>query len=1228
MHHGDELAKRISNPNNRPDIICLQETWFNSSNSFNLKNYEGLYKNRPSGVRGGCAIYIDQNIPFKEHPTNTNLEIQVIEIQIKREKIVIINFYNPCQKIDKNILLQIIKRYTCRIIMCGDFNGHNILWGSKTTDQNGRIIEEIINESGLVILNDGMGTRLDPHTGKLSCLDLTLVSPQLAGRCAWQVTQNTLGSDHFIIESYFGNKQKRQSQKNGNTWILSRANWALFKGKAEELITHELEEANIQNFYDKLIEQIQNIADDCIPKRKNKHCQSKSVPWWNNKCEKAIQERNKVSNKLCKKITKETLAEFRLKKAIAQKTLREEKREYWKDFCNKINRFTPLSQVWKQIRKINSMNTTITERIPPLLEENTNQWAFSDRSKANLLAKKISSISSDENLPPSFTIRKERIKEETNTRLQQQEACILDEPFNMNELTNAIAQSKNTTPGQDGIWMVIISHLPPSAARVLLSLYNAIWLTQTFPKQWNHAILKPILKKGGNKNNAESYRPIALMPTLNKLMERLINNRLTWYMEKNELLTPRQSAFRTDRCCTDHLVSIDTNIRKAFVNKEHLLAIFLDFKKAYDLICRKTLIWKLLNIGIRGRITVWLDKYLARRTFQVQVNDTLSDTYEQVNGIVQGSVLSPTLFNIFVNDLGSELKYCKIAQFADDATIWKSNRNIKFLAGQIQSDILKVQEWCNNWGMRLSEEKTKAIVFSRRHPDLPNIKLKDELIECVTEYRYLGLCFDAKLTWKKQIENITVKCKKRMNILKCMVGNSWGSDTKTLLLLYRALIRPFLDYGCEAFNSASTNVKNKLDTIQYECLRICTGTIAFTSLAALQIECGEMPLETRRSLFSQNFRVNITHIQNHPAKESIQDCWQYRSSNWGNEIPFALRTLYIPDGNIESKHIPETPPWHQIPPLISTHLHDIINKKDMISFEAKAESDEYINLKWKDYLRIFTDGSKTSNGDTSAAVYIPSENVEIAKRISPISIYRAEQVALFLALQWIHGHASMSNSTSKYVIFTDSLSSLKAMENDAANIMQDITDLYTKLSKDGINVHFEWIPSHVGISGNEKADSLAKHALSLPITYHISQNKQEVKRENYQQHLRTWQDAWTSSVRGRFLFAIQPTVKTKYMCNANNRREESILNRLRVGSCFLNETLYKLNRHANGLCDHCKLPETVPHLLLHCTQFNRERMKLLKTLKVDNLSIQAVLHPSAQRAILQFLKDIQKYEEL
>ena len=107
----------------------------------------------------------------------------------------IINYYNPCNKLNENIMNKLMEN----VLIMGDVNAHNVLWGSEKTDKNGEVIEHFLNKNSLIILNNGEGTRLDPRTGKTSCLDLSITSPSLACKCTWGVMRSTFGSDHFPI---------------------------------------------------------------------------------------------------------------------------------------------------------------------------------------------------------------------------------------------------------------------------------------------------------------------------------------------------------------------------------------------------------------------------------------------------------------------------------------------------------------------------------------------------------------------------------------------------------------------------------------------------------------------------------------------------------------------------------------------------------------------------------------------------------------------------------------------------------------------------------------------------------------------------------------------------------------------------------------------------------------------------------------------------------------------
>ena len=219
---------------------------------------------------------------------------------------------------------------------------------------------------------------------------------------------------------------------------------------------------------------------------------------------------------------------------------------------------------------------------------------------------------------------------------------------------------------------------------------------------------------------------------------------------------------------------------------------------------------KLEQLGIHGRMVRWIQNFLSKRKIQVKLNGTLSIMQEINNGIPQGSVISPTLFNIAVNDLDKALSGVSLSQYADDIAIWKSNRNVKYINTKIQQNLDLTSDWCCKWGFKLSASKTQAVLFTNKRNREAKLKIHDKFIDFHTSAKFLGVIFDHKLSWHEHINYILSRCKKKINLLKCISGLDWGADCCTLLRIYKSLIKPVLEYGCEAFNSASITFKKKL----------------------------------------------------------------------------------------------------------------------------------------------------------------------------------------------------------------------------------------------------------------------------------------------------------------------------------------------------------------------------------------------------------------------------------
>ena len=213
-------------------------------------------------------------------------------------------------------------------------------------------------------------------------------------------------------------------------------------------------------------------------------------------------------------------------------------------------------------------------------------------------------------------------------------------------------------------------------------------------------------------------------------------------------------------------------------------------------------------------------------------------------------------WDVIINDIPTPRDPAtKSSIFADDSSAWRSGKNIGLLSREIQKHLDKVSSWADKWGFKLSETKTTAVLFTNSLKiDLSSIKLsiKGINIKLANEAKFLGVTFDRRLTWGIHITNVETKCKKTINLMRSVSGNKWGASKKALLIIYRTLIRSRLDYGCEAYYTASKIHLAKLDQIQSACLRICCGAFKGTATSALQQDCGEMSLCLRR-------KRNITH---------------------------------------------------------------------------------------------------------------------------------------------------------------------------------------------------------------------------------------------------------------------------------------------------------------------------------------------------------------------------------
>ena len=297
-----------------------------------------------------------------------------------------------------------------------------------------------------------------------------------------------------------------------------------------------------------------------------------------------------------------------------------------------------------------------------------------------------------------------------------------------------------------------------------------------------------------------------------------------------------------------------------------------------------------------------------------------------------------------------------------------------------------------------------------------------------------------------------------------------------MLMIYRAFIRSRLDYGSIAYNSATDALK-KLDVIQTSALRISCGAMKGTSNAAIQVECEEMPLDLRRLNQSLKYANKIQSNSNHPTNEILRQTIRSRKTRPTRTTFLATIDPHADQiskvGNTDTSNIP---PWHQVRPEINTDLHQNINKRTTNVEEMKARALEHIRRQGDTNISIYTDGSANEQGKVGAAFHIQETNVHGKFRLPDnATILTAELTAIQKALEYI------KTSTHDAVrIYTDSLGAIQEIERgDSTNLTKTISTLITEMNIQGQTCEIHWLPSHVGIEGNEEADRLAKDSLDL-----------------------------------------------------------------------------------------------------------------------------------------------------
>lgn len=1179
----DELEFYLNE--NKFNIAVISETHGNQNQNINVSNFDVYIKCRDVNVWGGVAVLIRNDLRSKPIVVPTFVHIEIIGRFIECNEINLLSVYIPPGKPSDEIKYDIEDLFEFvdtlqNVILAGDLNGKNSYWGCNEENKYGELLLERISNSNLIILNNGKITRINRRNPEnSSAIDLTLVSSSLFSFANWDVDEDNLGSDHQCIkfEINFNDKTERSVKK-----VLNVEN-AIRDVNLIDLDSLDSFDNLITSMSREIKKNLKNVDNSFRPK-----------PWWSDELKKLKEDKIKAikefnSNSILENIIKVNRLTAELKRGIKKAKIKS-----WLEFLNTINPFTNITEIWHAIQRIEGKGRK-RKRVN-LLDDLQKGKEFMDRFYTD----------EDFRIPKTYQKRYD------------------DDLLNLDLLNEILDQKKSTAPGEDGITYDLLRKMDIKLKEKLVSYMNEIWKTGDIPAKLKRVNIIAILKP----NKAEeigNLRPISLIPVIVKIMNSVIKKRMIFIVETSNCLPRKSFGFRKNLSTTDSVTFLTNEVMCAKREKKHIAALFVDIKSAFDNVNIDILYDILSSMKIPDQFCIWIYNFLINRNTSIKVGSQ-ELVYNVCKGLPQGDVLSPDLFNLYTRKIHSlNSQNISIIQFADDIVICVKEKTKLKLNEILNSTVVKFMNILNSLQLQISPEKTVLMPFFMREHEEINVRIGSIIIAKVINHCWLGFNIDFQVRFGVFIRTIRHKLLKKLDVLKKLAGTTWGGHPQTMDVLYKGIMRNQLEYGCVVYNSISKTYENMIETITRKALRLVNGFTKSTPVNALHLIAAEEPHFLRRKFLSEKYITKIVSNDNvihHQLKSNLKKeiewleesvsteiqenfiiihtnnedhrCQKNKYSNseytflslWSSSLKNSIKVK-----NNCYKNLSLADSLH---PLVFPKIEGMVNKKSEYKpVELKNLSMDHLK-RFSESKFIFTDASRKFDS-CSVGIYMNNLRLSFGYRLrnsSSIMIAELHGIRQSLVLAEQIG-------VQEPVILTDSINSCFVLSKSKScyklyPVVHNILMLAKKLK-----ATIQWIPSHVGIEGNEKADEMAKKIIDEELFVEIINNnsidKDIINLSNNKMNLefQSWYEK-LSQDKGKITFGIMPKV-TKDPWYKNSKLSTEIIkmiNRILTNHAYTPKFLKMMKVSDSDLCDICNCIADVEHIVFKCIKYVTIRQTL------------------------------------